>query len=199
MSVTNLTALINNVYTLTNRNDLVNETLLAVQQATLLAHRAEYYPRDLYETPIKFSSADYLQQMERSTISNFRKIKYLRKYDSVNDAPGMFLEPVELESVFDKKYMRDKTDIFYLAGAAYQIKSSTAEQYFLLGAYVYPDVTATGYSSWIGEEYPFLVVYTAAANVCGIIGQTELKSHYQNLSSVELNIMNADCLETANI
>ena len=49
------TSLLNDVYTITNRPDLIAETKLAVKQATLKMHQSDYYPKDLFETGIAWN------------------------------------------------------------------------------------------------------------------------------------------------
>ena len=71
------------VYTITNRPDLVAETKLAVRSATLKAHQSDFYPRDIVESGIQFLSSDYIQQFNVYDIFPlYRALKYLRRYDS---------------------------------------------------------------------------------------------------------------------
>ena len=56
--MTTLTDLCADVYTITNRPDLINETKLAVKAATLKMHQSDYYYRDLLEQGITFDTSD---------------------------------------------------------------------------------------------------------------------------------------------
>ena len=60
-----LNELIAEVYTITNRPDLVAQTLMAVRSATLKLHQSDYYYKDIFETGFQFTSAEYLQQDTR--------------------------------------------------------------------------------------------------------------------------------------
>jgi hypothetical protein len=76
-----LTELTTAVYAITNRPDLVTETFVAIQAATLKAHQSDYYWKDIFETGLTFSTADYNQSFQyRSTIPLWRSSKYIRKY-----------------------------------------------------------------------------------------------------------------------
>lgn len=173
------------VYVLTNRPDLTTDTEAAVKAATLRAHRLDFFDKDLHETGISFPSSAYIQSLDYSTLlPRWRSLKYLRKYDSVNSKAGGFLKVLTPEQTLDR-YNVEKTDIMYLAGLVYQIKSSTLEQYFLLGCYLNPDVAASTYSSWIANEYPNAIVYDAASIVCKGIELDALATKYETMRNEE--------------
>lgn len=167
-----LTELQQEVYSITNRPDLVAETLTAVRQSTLALHQADFYWKDIYETGISFSASAYNQELEfRTILPRFRALKYLRKSDSTG-AAGAFFDVVQPESVLDN-YGMDRTNVCYAAGASIEIKSSTQFQYALLGCYLHPDITVLGFDSWIANDHPYAIVYEAAEKVFKMIGKTE--------------------------
>lgn len=167
------------VYSLTARPDLVAETTLAVKAATLKAHQTDFYPKDILEQAISFETPDYVHSIEyRSIIPNWRALKYLRKYDAVSGAASDFVIMSTPELVLDQ-YGSQRTDIVYLAGAELQVKSSTQDQYFLLGCYVNPIVTPDKYNSWVALDHPYAIVYGAAAIVLKAIGFDETASRMQ--------------------
>ena len=166
-------SVVQEVYNLTNRSDLVNETATAVKAATLKVHQSDFYPKDLYETGVSFTTAAYVQSLEyRSIAPNYRALKYIRKTDADATDTGKFLEIVTPEKVVDD-YKLNRTDIAYLAGSVIQIKSSTELQYIYFGCYVHPDVTSTGYNSWIADEHLYAIVFEAAGMVFKMIGFDE--------------------------
>lgn len=172
--------------TLTNRPDLVNETTLAVKAATLKAHQSDDYIFDFSEYSISFSSSDFYQSLDyKAIIPNWRKPRYIRKYDG---APGLFLTYLEPEKVVDN-FGASRYDIFYIAGSNIQIRSSTSLQYLLVGAYVNPDVTTTGFNSWIANDYPFAIVYEAAAIIFKTIGYDEQVPIYRGMVAEQLQIL----------
>lgn len=182
-----LAELVSNVYTITGRPDRVAETSAAIQSATLRGHQSDYYYKDIYESGIAFSSSDYVQSLDyRALLSRWRALKYLRKYDYTNAAPGMFLTLIPPELVLDR-YKVQKQDVCYVAGEYVQINSATQEQYYLLGCYINPDVTSTGYSSWIALDHPWFIIYDAAAKVEIALGKLEEAKVHAAMAEDELN------------
>ena len=183
----NLTELQAEVYTLTNRPDLVTETLAAVRSATLKLHQIDYFYKDLYETGVSFSTAAYQQQLEyRTLLPRWRSLKYLRKTDvSGSDTLGFF-EIIVPENVLDD-YNLNRDNVAYVAGAVVQMRSSTQFQYIILGCYLQPDITVATYTSWIALDHPYAIVWEAAATVFKMIGDTEQFAAFSALSQIEQN------------
>ena len=189
--MTTLTALCSDVYELTKRPDLVGETELAVRAATLKAHQSDYYPKDLYETAIRFESESYLQSLDyKQIVPQFRALKYLRKYDPSqgNNATGAFLTILSPAELLDS-YGINREDVAYLAGSSLEIRSKDLLQYILLGCYVHPVVTSSGYSSWIAEEHPFFIVFEAARTLFKTIGFDEQAAMYDKLVQEQLILL----------
>lgn len=200
-----LTELINNVYTLTNRPDLVNETRLAISEATLSAHKSDDYPRDIVEQPISFVQADYQIQFNYFDIFPlFKKVKYLRQITPASltstgqIALGHFLKYITPDmSLAQDIYGYDNTDVFYLAGLAIQIKNKTPQQYYLFGYYSLPDITDDGWNSWVSIIDPFVIIYRATASVFALIGQSDQANRYMQLYADQLKSFKAANLEAA--
>jgi hypothetical protein len=186
-----LTSLVNDVFTLTNRPDLVGETTLAVRNATLKAHKSDYYYKDLFETGITFDFAQTQQSLEyKQLIPRWRALKYIRKYSA---GPGSFLEIITPEQVLDS-YSATRENVCYVAGQEIKIRSLDACQNFLLGCYVHPDVTTDNYCSWIAEEQPAAIVYEAVATIFKTIGYDEQFVAYRDMAKTEI-----DSLRNSNI
>lgn len=190
--MTTLAQLAADVYSLTNRPDMVNETNLAIRSATLKAHQREFYFRDLFESGIQFSSAEFIQSFEPKTVFPlFRSIKYLRKYDSIGQTPGLLLSRITPDQVFDD-YGIDYVNVYYSAGAEIQIKMNTQEQFMLFGGYSNPNVTIDMYSSWIADDYPFAVIYSAVAQVFKMLGSDTQANMYVALANDEFAVLDAN-------
>lgn len=178
-----------NVYALTNRPDLVAETLTAIKAATLRAHHSDFYFRDLYEVPLIFDTSDFQQSLDYSTlIPRYRAIKYLRKYDATTDTPGDFFTKVLPEQVIDGWNIH-REDIFYVAGALIQIRSSTEFQHALAAFYLHPDITEASYDSWIAREHPFAIIYDATATIFKTIGYDEQYSRYESMRAEQIALV----------
>ena len=165
--------LLEEVYLITNRRDLENETKSAIKAATLKAHHSDYYSKDIYETGITWPGADYRQSIDLySLITNFRQLKYLRKATDENDDSGTFLNVILPEQIVDA-YGVNREDIAYVAGRILEVRSSTVLQYALLGAYVSPIVREGAYSSWVAELQPYAIIHEAARRIFFSIGNRE--------------------------
>lgn len=177
----NFSELCSEVYTLTGRPDRVAETESAVKSATLKAHQSDFFYKDLYETGVVFDTSAYTQSLDyRSLLPRFRAMKYLRKWDNVGQVAGKSLTLIPPELIMDR-YQVEKDDVYYLAGAFVQIKSSTQEQYYLLGCYLNPDITKATYSSWIALDHPYVIIYDAAATVFKAVGKDEEAAAFKQL------------------
>lgn len=181
-----LTRLVEDVYALTNRPDRVSETLIAVKNATLKAHSSDYFDKDLLETGIEFDYPNFQQSLEyKSLVPRWRALKYLRKYDASGEGRALdFLTVLTADNLLDS-YGANRENICYVAGLQLQIRSNTISQYFLLGCYVYPDVTEDDFCSWIAEECPAAITYKAAATVFKTIGYDEQANAYEALARDE--------------
>jgi len=172
-----LSSLMSDVYTLTNRDDLVAETKLAVKMATLKMHQLDNFPKDIFETGISWSPIAFIQSLDYKTlIPNWRAFKYLRKYQ--DGLPGEFFTYLSPEESLDR-YQVNKENICYTAGTQLEIRSNTEDTYMLLACYTHPIVTDAGYSSWIADEFPFAIISDAAASVFKGIGQDEKASAFR--------------------
>lgn len=213
-----LASMVATVYTLTNRPDMVAETTLAVQSATLKAHRCDYLWKDLFETVITYNTADYTQSIDyRSILPNFRSMKYLRKFDfdsnyQVNgpcftdgygyevpptgiystagtQEPGAFFDILTPEQVLDS-YKLQRRDVYYMAGNLIQVKSSTLTMYNLFACYLNPTVaTQATYSSWIAADHPYAIIFDAVSKIQGLLGNDVAAKYYADAASMELQML----------
>jgi len=170
------------VYALTKRPDLVDLTTSAIRSATLRLHSSDFFPADIAETGIMFTSAEYLQQLDYySLFPDFRAIKYIRRTDSTGTEQGPFFDVIVTEQVLDG-YGVNKENVCYLAGQIIQIRSSTPVQYVLFGYYAYPNIVPATYGSFIAVMQPYAIVYDAAARIFKAIGDTEQFAAYTALA-----------------
>lgn len=189
--------LVADVYVLTNRADLVAQTSQAVRSATLKAHHTDFYPKDLAETGIQWSAPDYLQSLDyRAIAPRFRSMKYLRKYDASSNpgVAGAFFTLIPPELVLDD-YGIQRTEVMYLAGANYEIRSSTQDEFMLLGYYKHPDTTEISYDSWIALDHPNCIVFEAASLIFKQTGFDEQAALYRNLTQeLYIELQNSNVL-----
>lgn len=189
-----LTSVVNEVYTLTKRPDLANETKLAVKAATLKVHQVSFWERDIVENGIVFSTPAFIQSLEYLTlIPLYRAAKYFRKWDPVTGVPipgdaGTF-DVKTPDSLIDG-YGADLDDVYYLAGANINFRSSTEFQYILAGYYVNPDVGDDTYNSWIAVANMYSIVFEAARVIWGtIIGNDSEAGKAEKLYQEQLQLL----------
>ena len=152
----NLTELQNEVILTTKRPDLTAETLSAVLQATLKLHTLDNWKKDLLETGVSFTTAEYEQDFEvRSFLPRFRTVAYARAYDNVAGTPLKFFTKIDPENVLDS-YGIARVNVFYQGGAEIHFKYESEFQHMLFGYFAHPVLTNPGYTSWIADEYPQL-------------------------------------------
>lgn len=160
-----LDEIIAKVYDITGRPDLVSSTFTAIQSATLKAHQSDYYPKDIYETPIQFSSKEFNQSLDIiSLVPNYRSAHYMRHLDPVTLDPGEIIKAITPKEILDR-FNRQKTNVYYEAGRVLEIRSLTEFDTILFGCYVSPPITAATYLSWIADLYPFTIIHEAARQV----------------------------------
>lgn len=173
--------LLQEVYNLTKRADLVSETKSAIKAATLKAHASDFYSKDIFESGIEWDTAGYTQSIDYiSLISNFRAFKYVRRAENATDDSGAFFTILTPDEVLDS-YGVNKTEIAYVAGRILQLRSSVQFQYALLGCYVFPIVREEAYSSWVAQMFPYAIVFEAARVVFKTIGFDEQAAQYEKL------------------
>lgn len=185
--MTSFTSLVQSVYQLTNRPDLVNETSNAIQAATLKAHHSDFFYKDLFESGILFSSALQLQSMPYGQlVPLFRSIKYIRNCDPTTTpiTPLDFLEYVSPENALDN-YKCQRSEVYYIAGSVIQIRTKVARTNFLFGCYVHPNVTSANYNSWIANENPYAIIYEAVAIIFKTVGYDEQVVTYRQMVADE--------------
>lgn len=169
------------VKVITNRPDLVAETASAIKAATLKAHQSDFYSKDIYETGMQFPEYDYRQSLDFITLfANFRAIKYVRIVEDEFDTFGIPVEIVKVEALLDS-YGQPRTNIAYVAGRVLEIRSDRPFKYLLTGCYVFPTTTASGYRSWVAEQYPWAIVYEAARVVFKMCGLSEEANNMREL------------------
>lgn len=187
----NLAELIDEVYTITNRPDLIAETLTAVRSATLKMHQADYFYKDLYETGLSFEDPTlYIQEIDLSTFdARWRALKYLRKFDAnatpAPGAPGVLFKLITPELVFNE-YDIQQENVCYVAGDILKIRSNTTLAHALIGYYRQPVITVSGFTSWIARDHPYAIVFQAASKLFKMIGKDAEATFYDNEAGQQL-------------
>lgn len=189
-----LQELIDEVYVLTSRPDLVAETKSAIKAATLKAHQSDFYSKDIYETGVEFAVPSCRQSLDYiSLVSNFRALKYFRQVSDRYDDLGTTIEVITPDEIFTA-YGVQRTNIAYVAGRVLEIRTATELSKALMGCYVLPNVTDRGYLSWVAEQYPYAIIYEAARVVFKAIGYDEQSNSFERLVAEQYRSLRAASL-----
>lgn len=206
------------------RPELINKVWRRIHRSALNWHRADDWKRDLVEGEYIFDdlttavpnslianttganslfmnwagqvqSTQNIQVIDLAKLSNFRKIAYLRKYQSVSPTGSPIYDPTtgqqgtvvggdlterSADSMFDG-YGYDKTDVFYRSGNTICINSSTPLDKVYYGYFRDPIVdlgvqdidSFRKYASWIIDNYPGLIVADVKARMFTDTGKVE--------------------------
>lgn len=195
------------IYTITNRPDLIAETQLALRKATVKAHSADFWkgdiaivPKYILPTPIvdvtQPSSRFSINLADPANFPNLRKVAYIKEYinpaGQVSSAVSGWdtlianygtsprqrnYDECSPEAVIDD-YGTERTNYWYQAGKQVSLRVYSPILYATFGYYAYPNATPTGYNSWIANEFPDLIVEEAASTVFRMIGKADESAAY---------------------
>jgi hypothetical protein len=184
--------LLEEIYLITNRRDLVAESKSALKRSTLKGHKTDFYPKDIFEEGIQFPDSKYLQSFDPyTTWSNFRSWKYFKRVD-LNQLPspsGEYVSvPIEILTVDETldSYGCAKADIAYEAGRMLEIRSSVDFTKAIVGCYLLPIVVEDNYNSWLAEQYPYFIIHESARLIFASIGKIEESRAQAGLVAEEL-------------
>lgn len=184
-----LTDMQNEVYLLTKRPDKVNETLSALRTALLKCHTQDFFTKDILETGIAFTASSTQQSFTyKALIPLWRALSYIQPL-SLDSGTGLYgpqgkpLEEIAATNILDQ-YDYYKDNVYYEAGQVLQIRTNPAFQYFQVGAYLFPDVSVgSSLQSWVTADYPYAVIYDAAATIFRSIGFVEQMKELQAMAA----------------
>lgn len=169
------------VQNIVKRPDLTARIASAIQASILKLHSANFYPKDISEQGVEFPYPNVITNFDpRVIFTRYRHMAYIRiwNYDESDSenlgSPGALLEPTDLGNIVDY-YGYNKLNIYYEAGNLIQVRTKIALDHCLIGVYLYPDVTTGAFDSWIAREFPWIIIYDAAARILNQIGDSRAK------------------------
>lgn len=188
----NFEQLLEEVYIITNRPELVAETSSAIRLATLKAHHLDFFSHDIVEKLIKFNECHFKQSIDLySLASNYRSAKYFRLVDPDNcdDVIGPFITMITPDEILDT-YGRNRVNVSYVAGRMLEIRASVEFDIAIFGFYVNPIVTPSGsYGSWIANVHPGAIINEATRVIFKMIGKSEESASYKILVAEEYELL----------
>lgn len=185
--------LVDEIYSLTGRSDLVVETAAALRQATRQAHKAHKFWRDLREVTLRgLSTATQLQEISLANVSSrFRQMVYLYPAGRA-DLP---LTPVAVDDLLHPEgYLRQH--VCWGFGAYLRLRPYSLSDSYVLGFYEYPLLTPTSsYSTWIADSHSDVLTLGAASIVLAQVGEQEIAGRLDRLYAIAYADLVQDNLE----
>lgn len=184
-----LPALLADVYSLTNRPDLVAESTVAVKAATLKAHQSDYYQRDIVTGSQVFANPTLLVQTFSITgLPRWRAWSYLQNFDplvSPYQGSGAFVFDIIAPNDLIDQYNVLKQNTAWQAGTNLNIRCAAALATLYYGYYRNQDVTNAGDMGWISDSHPYAIIGEATRRVFKIIGYDEQAAYYEKVVQEE--------------
>jgi hypothetical protein len=178
MTTAQYTSIRDQVYSLTNKSNLVTETDIAIRQAVRMAHRLGKFWRDLVTVPLSGLTVQALQTLDLSVYADFRQLAILQS--PMLDKP---LDPVTILDLTDPDgYFRP--DVCYAIGTTLNIRARTPSDSYTLTYWKLPIVgDVTLLNDWIAAQHEDYVVLQASANIFAMIGEQEIKTRIESLAA----------------
>ncbi len=171
------------VYALTNRPDLEEETAIALRSATISVHSRAAFPRDSAVSLVKIPNAAFIFAVDiQLLLPRLRGLSTVRMLD-INYDPLEYpqIEVREMGDIYDPEYKTLLNNIAYIAGTSLTIRTAAASYGALIEYFKLPEVRRETYNSWIAQLQPDPIVYSAAAKVMLTNGNEEKGKSYLNL------------------
>ena len=174
------TDLLDEVYTLTNRPELVAETAIALRKAVRTAHASARFWRDLVEVPVTGLAVQQVQEISLDLYApRFRQTAYIKS----NSYTDLYFSPVTIDDLLDADGY-GRVNAYWGFGNTLRLRAANVEDNYLLGYYQFPIVSpADSFTSWIVNEHRDYIVVSAALVVLGSIGEGEIKATMQQLAA----------------
>lgn len=188
--------IVEQVYVLTNRPDLENETKSAVRSAILQMHGIDFFFRDIMISQVIFPEALYIQAFDTSQFQRYRNTAVVRKWDPTlnpqelnpllqprqSSADLVIFTPISPEDIFDHEYTSLlRTNVYYAAGSVLYMRSPTAFKSILIGFYQFPDVfQETNFETWLMQNHPYAVIYAATSIIFQTTGENDSSRKYDD-------------------
>jgi hypothetical protein len=195
------------VYAITNRPDLITQTALAIQKATLKEHSAIDYPRDLAVSPaiaLDNTAGNWRYDLSLTNLTlagKVRKIKTIREV--LATVPNVFysftgywgeIDFTEKDSanLFDN-YGLEKYNYYIRQGDILSLVAYRQVDNIGIEYYKRPIIDEATYASWIADDFPYVIYEAAAADVFKLIGKTDESQLYrQKMTDNRLDVIKSE-------
>lgn len=184
----NFTDLLQEVIDETKRPDLRTRITSQIRQSTQAVHMAERWPRDLATEIVTFAQPTILGDFEYTNIPLFRKADAI--YPSVGGVKTSITAFKEVKAFSQHDVTGEmEANYWYLAGNKIVVGSQGVFEELLVTYLKNPDCLGNTYSSWIADEYPYLIVYHATASILERIGARDLAQKARSQAAEQFKYM----------
>lgn len=160
----NFTQVVSEVISITKRPDKVSDIRREVNSAINFCCIGTDFARDILEATISIDPTLYTQNVLLSTLTRFRKFKYVRP-------PGasLYIKALDPDHVFNNGC--ETLNTYYVAGDQIVFKLGALSATLLIGYFRYPPTLSDSSSSfWLLDVSPYMIINKAASSVFGNIG-----------------------------
>lgn len=179
------TDIIDAVYIVTNRPDLVSETAREIRKATMMLHNLGYWKQDLKEAIIALPTQTVFRYQIDTTSSDFTRFRRIFSANPYSPSPNLYNYPpikiLTADNIFDD-YNLEKVNYCYQAGLNLNFVLSTVGQYLRIIYHGYPDTAAATYSSWIATQLDDYIVDEACKNIFKMLGKDEEFQKFEKIT-----------------
>lgn len=191
-----LDELLNEVYALTVRPDLVADTKVCIRAATLKMHSVDFFYKDMQTALVTLPQSSFQFTIDTSQLAQYRAMSFIRKYypdvvDPLTQTAGFageFLVRKDITDLMDS-YRRAISNVWWAAGTNVNVRSAEALDSYMLGYYARPNITDAGFSSWVAVEQPYAIVISAAAMLFKTIGYDEQSQKYGTMETEQIALL----------
>lgn len=180
------------VFTYTNRSDLVAETELALRQAIRTAHRQGKFWKDITTVRLEGLGTDQpVQQIDIETLlPRYKQIVYIKS----GTEDRYYDEAVASDLLDNDNYAR--YNVFWGLGSIINVRGYAPEESLEVAYYRQPITSPpASIDDWLLANYSSVVVLLAAGTVLGLIGEQEIKQRVDALLVLEVTGLIQDQLE----
>lgn len=171
-----LQEIVDDIVLVTSRPDRADTIMRAVRAAVTEVHGAALFPRDRVEE--MFELAEPLNLIKLTLPPRFKTFEVLGAMTS-GGAPIRLTtdnnqyKRVEPTGIFNNE-LTNSTDIYYVAGTAFNIRSSVAVDNIMAIYRRFPEVADTQLETWIMREQDSLITDLALSKVYSHFGRDKL-------------------------
>ncbi len=177
-SVTLYNSLVQDIYNLTARPDLVNETAVAIRKATMKLHLVDFWKSDLVSAlytlpvyvPADFSYRYTIDLTDTLVFPLIRKVAHVKEYNTPLSGRETQFKELSADRLLDA-YLLEDINYWYQVGQSLHVRCNKNLTQIDVGYWKYPNVIPATYDSWIAQQFPDAVIDEACAQLFRIIGK----------------------------